>query len=98
MLARDPKISAGESRYKMPSLQLKIQASINGEPYRTVATGIRHADGRNEFPTINEHLPAELLHALHSHLEELRPRVGMWSHKIENTVYRVAFTTASTSY
>jgi hypothetical protein len=82
----------------MPSLQLRIQVSVNGEPYRGIAVGIRHADGRNEFPTISEPPLTELLDALNNHLEESHPSVGTWKHKIENTVYPVAFTTAPTNY
>ena len=77
-------------------LRLRVEASTGGDSYRSVAIGVRHADGTVGFSLARKgESPApELLDALHRHLEEFQPSVGTWYHKVVDTDYRVSFTRA----
>ena len=74
-------------------LRLKIEASTGGKAYRTIAIGIRHEDGRFDFPPMSggELVPTEVPDALHRHLKDFHPSVGTWNHKIGDTDNRVYF-------
>jgi hypothetical protein len=82
----------------MHDLQLEIRVSVGGEPYRTIATGIRPVGGNAFFPSTSEPLPSELLEAFNRYLGEFDLTVGTWNYQIGNTTYKVLFTSASTNF
>ena len=76
----------------MQTLRVKILASTNGEPYRTIGDGTWNADGNANFLTADQAIPLELLQWFSQLQATSDPLFGTWNHDIGTTRYEVEFT------
>jgi hypothetical protein len=79
----------------MPTLEVRIDVSTDGETRRIIADGKRYPDGTYRWEVVSEEPPSELLKAFERHLLEAPGNplpFGSWGYAVGSTRYQVGFT------